>query len=248
MKVWRAVAIAIVLGPMTSVTSAQYGPGGYGHTPRVPTGPTYRPPTYRPPAYQPPSPYGGNPHTGHGRYGNSPYQPTPGSSPFGRTSNYRPPEIPQPRQPVVVPQYEWVEYKYCTKCNKKVSDNAQVGQRCPHCRALWTHDTSSSGVRSTGAAFATGKGSRASGARTIFKWAALAGVAAVAAAFLAAGALGLVIIAARRRSARRTVPSNAVPSNAVPSKPLKPFDANPTQDNEFLARLQREKMHGRRQL
>ena len=39
-------------------------------------------------------------------------------------------------------QYEYVyeEYLYCTNCNKKVSDNAEVGDRCPHCGIYWSHD------------------------------------------------------------------------------------------------------------
>ncbi len=52
--------------------------------------------------------------------------------------------------------YVTEEYLYCTNCKKKVSDNAKVGGRCPHCGVYWTHDDKGN-TASGGGGFSLGR-------------------------------------------------------------------------------------------
>lgn len=136
---WRNVSSVVVALLLAGSAAAQYGPGGgYGGGGGFGGG-----------GYGDGG-YGGGGNYGGGGFGQSPggYAPTP--SPYG--NRYEPPNpnrgLPygtNPYQPdTSIPVYETyeytVEYKYCTKCNKKVSDSASVGDRCPHCGVYWSHD------------------------------------------------------------------------------------------------------------
>lgn len=48
-----------------------------------------------------------------------------------------PPEVVQPTPSPFVPQYVEEEVMQCMSCNKIVSSNAKVGDKCPHCGTTW---------------------------------------------------------------------------------------------------------------
>lgn len=47
--------------------------------------------------------------------------------------------------PYPQPQLEYVQY--CTNCNTQVANSVKVGDRCPHCGAVWTFYGSAPGER-----------------------------------------------------------------------------------------------------
>jgi predicted RNA-binding Zn-ribbon protein involved in translation (DUF1610 family) len=48
-----------------------------------------------------------------------------------------PPEVVQPTPSPIAPQYVEEEVMQCMSCNKIVSSNAKVGDKCPHCGTTW---------------------------------------------------------------------------------------------------------------
>lgn len=165
------------------------GPGGYGSSdpfPRLNTPPDYTSPAYSPPSYSPPS-----------------------YSPPSYTPSYSPPSY-------TPPSMMYDEYKYCTSCNKEVSDSASVGQRCPHCGVLWTSDDSSPfGSRSSN----TGAGLPLNiSARNLGRLVGLVVMLIIG----ACGGLGALFAASRKSANSR--PNGHLPSNYYPPPPGSPFN------------------------
>lgn len=156
MTIGRFVVAVASMFLCCASTFAQPGFPGGGYTPPTsrytpPSRPTYTPPSrpsYTPPSYTPPSIPSAPSYT--------PPSYTPPSMP-----RYEPPVIETPEinyepsysyTPPSTPQYDYEYETTCLSCNKVVSNSSKVGDKCPYCGVVWTHEENDNGASRNAAA------------------------------------------------------------------------------------------------
>jgi hypothetical protein len=93
-----------------------------------------------------------------GQFGQPPRNPQGPQGPMGPGFPNPQPNIP-PRNMNPGPEFQnpqfppgpiFVQKKVCSRCNKEVPNSAKVGDKCPHCGALWVFVEGDSGQSQTG--------------------------------------------------------------------------------------------------